>query len=1049
MNNEDLKLLINEIVYFKNDKGKVLDASISGEEILLSVYLFENDSFKRLSLKKALEAGSLVFENNYLIKDFYKEEEKKKSYDDLIKILCLRIKSELPVAIELVNLFDNKDFEKEILNLAFLKLYNITNFKRKIESNDKYIIILAATFIAIKYYDGNLMDKILDLYKEYNSSKGDDLTDPSTTLRKIFSEYRTKIKYFDESSYVAVPLVLSAVPYSRMDDLFVIAYDIYKKKLLFDEEVSDDQIEDRIIETFISLRDKGLIEKSDKIKGTEYLMSRYTQSLIYSSFSTIEDLIKIITKCIRLIISYLTQDRKKYTIPKFYAEGFNSWIEKYIEKEKTSYEKSKLKAKPLLFYHDRNLIIEIGEYAIDDNIDIDLLGIEIYENNILKQKIPFEVNDILKSDDAIGGYVIQRKKLLIKCNPINNLSYRITYRDAIIYDSKERLFRKTVFFNEYGKEIRPNSEYNGMSIVITGEAVETGEESVSFKKNGYNICEIEINSEDIYSFDGESYYFNKIKEAKNVGYLLPWIKFCDMEMKNRAIYKSAVFLFRTNMSEEEMYVILDNEVIDGSLYSIRSTFLSESLEYIYSLKLKNIEDGYHSIQIKRKDCDKIINNMNFDFILIQNLAKNRIKTDENGREYEIIFSDDDHVSIKYPFNTSSVKIKRFIKGIGWGEIIVLPSAISYSVGADDWYPIKTALSLFENNINEIKVIAPANLSAYYLNNDGIKKKVALTTDPTDENKYKLSLDSVKNEDLNKCGKIVFQFNQFCQELNIWKSPYVNNCKYVYDKDNDQLVIKVNYESQKPLYLVLKNNSTIVYETKICSGEEIRVDKELLLDFDGAISFALHVPKNSLFKKYEDEAFFTFKEQFILNKKRVKWGKDKYFINRDIKNGIFLLSVSFDVVEKLEYFLYSSDDNILISNGEIKSKELIKIKASPYIESYKISLYENTEPFGKSKEVHSISNLFMPSKILQFKYEIIKIVVDGGKEYSARNSIVIRNTLFYDNTFYLIAQTDGKEMYLKIIEVGNRKLKARMLNKDLSAVLCYGKQIDYIILEKKE
>ena len=115
-------------------------------------------------------------------------------------------------------------------------------------------------------------------------------------------------------------------------------------------------------------------------------------------------------------------------------------------------------SRPYFVLKDKNkIILNTGEFCMDDSYDPDNVIIEIYENEELKDAIALNgPNDIVFNDDgAMSGYIINRKSIFLNCNPINKISYVIKCFEKEIYTSKDRLYRKVLFFIFKRNELSP------------------------------------------------------------------------------------------------------------------------------------------------------------------------------------------------------------------------------------------------------------------------------------------------------------------------------------------------------------------------------------------------------------------------------------------------------------------------------------------------------------------------------------------------------------------------------------------------------------------
>ena len=388
-------------------KGTISKVRLSGSTIYFDIVFTVNgiQVNKSFSATIAVEKNVLEFENEETA-TFYNELkntlvpsvkvevpiiEKKIISDDVsslkdINSVIKLFKNNESITQLLINNFDNQTFEETLCAEGFRYLEKAMN-GYYLKDDCKIEVIILLSYLALKYYDGDLHTQIFSNYRKHRSETEYQFTDNSirNSMYKILEPYRKEVQYFHDSSYNAVPIIYASVPHYRVSQLYKISYDIYKKKLLFDEDVSNDQIEAKVEECLRALKRKDLLSDSDSIKGTEYLMSKYTQSCIYSGFN-LEALIKIISHCIRLIINHLTRHEDSFIVEPYYREGYDSWVDEFDNntKEKTKYEQSRLLSRPYFkLQNQKYLYLNTGEYCMDDSYDPQKVQIEIYSDSKL------------------------------------------------------------------------------------------------------------------------------------------------------------------------------------------------------------------------------------------------------------------------------------------------------------------------------------------------------------------------------------------------------------------------------------------------------------------------------------------------------------------------------------------------------------------------------------------------------------------------------------------------------------------------------------------
>lgn len=947
-----------------------------------------------------------------------------------INIIIRKVKENKSFALDLISKYDDADFERTLLDEAFNRISRYID-GYYISDSYKEEILVALSYIALKYYDGEFHNQIFSQYKKYMGNESDNSI--RNAYYKCIKDYRPSYKYFDSKSYNAVPIIACVVPHSRLKDLYFISYDIYKKKLLFDEDVTDDQIKTKISESLLYLRNKGLIDTSakddEKIKGTEYLMSKYTQSIIYSGVC-FDDLVKIITKCIRYIILHLTRKEDAFVVEPYYYEAYTEWTNDFDNntKEKSKYEKTKLLSRPYFTLKGKNkIILNTGEFCMDESYDPNNVSIEIYENEELKDTIALnEPNDIIFNEDgAMSGYIVNRKSITLNCNPINKISYKIKCFEKEIYNSKDRLYRKILFFNGEGKEIKPGTEYNGQLFVITKDDNHVEYEdniNTIFEGNTYFISILNIESNVIYRLDNEPYLFSKISGAKMTGYIVPWANFISMENKKYEIYKDASFLFEASCDKEDVYVEIDGTKIrygEDSILNYRIYLYSNDYNgmFVYKIIIYNLESGYHNIKIYNGKSNKILNNCDFNFVYDSIFSKTFVEKNTNGIKYNLESNlITEAKELDYEYGNTLVSFDSFVKGLGHGKLNIFPSTISFSLDNNTWNDLDRKLYLCDISNNMVYITGPENLKVIYVTDDNIinRRLLNLSRDSSNPFKYVLHLDYLMNLKDKIKAKIEFQYGSTKKYCMAWYNPYIKTeeCKISFNDENKTLFLNFKYESHAKLFLKVfetKENKTL-FSKKIQSDEDVTLD---LSNVDKSIKYiqvSLHtLNQKSIFEPFKKEPIITFKK-INISEDKFLWLENPLNCYKydSIKQNVYG-TFKFDGVSKIKLNLCPSGFNYLLKTCEVKSNQFYKFKLSYIFNAYNILIYKFNDKENKYEEepFYITKSIKADSKFLHKSYKIDNYIFEDNNFAESQNFIKFNKLIEINNKLYLLCQFINK------------------------------------------
>lgn len=1054
-------------------RGTIINALIEPYDIKLTInfWIDKSSTFKMFSAKTAILNGAIYFEDEEMQSKIYNifnnknnsiVEEKNETKLEVkpvavksgifknknIEKLVNKLINNESIAIDLISLYDDINFENDIINEGYSYFEKILN-NEKLKIDYYFCIVVMLSFIALKYYDGDFHSQIYSSYNTYCNGKSFKYNE----VKLIKGYYNiidkcnliNKVKYFPTKNkrYDAVPNILACVPYYRVGQLYVLAYDIYKKKLLFDEDITDDQIECKVKEVLTALKRKDLVNDSDTIKGTNYLMSKYTQSCIYSGYN-LDVLTSIISHCIRLIINHLTRLEDSFIVEAFYKQGYDFWVNSFESnfKERENYEKSRLLSSPYFTLINKTHIYLItGKYCMDDIYNPNNVFINIYNNDDLISSYKLDgPNDVLFNDDeTMGGYIISSKKFVLNCNPLGHLSYRIVCDDKELYNSKTRLYRSAIFFDGRGKEVKPGTEYNG-NIIAVVKALSSDDEEIDekykcfYNGNEYKIYEIEVNNTDIFRFNDEPYVFYKINDPKLLGYQVPWASFESMEGKEYAIYKDISVLFQASCNKEDIYIKIDDLVLTfgemngDARYKICLFANEHNGMYAYLIEILNLSAGYHKLKIYNQITNKMIANSNFDFIYDSNLKKIYQSNDERKTIYNFESSlIETPMLIEYNFGETLYQMNTFVNGLGYGKMNIYPSMISYSTDNIQWYGLNKKFYLCDIPMEQEKIfiIGPSNLSAYLKGKKGIlnKRLLNLVQNKDDKYRYELSLNYLRTLDINlfKSVKVTFEYGLKSRFVMVGLVPFVDRskCEFFYDENYNCHNFKIVYENKCKLCLVVKpvNTDTIIFSTLLQSNNStVSLDANKITSDVHFVSISLHMASTgSIFKKYNDNPILTF-PKYCVEKMKVKFIQGpEYKVTPLNQNIIF-------------NFIFEGINHLLLKivPSSFNNKELYK----------KIISFNEEVKFDTRKEIYNAYNilLYKPIDGNELVYEDKAFYVSPSIKVDSRfiyKKLKIRSFLFSDDKPYYpkiyfyyaqkIDEINGKNMLLGCIKNENNKV----------------------------
>lgn len=1030
------ELIGAEVFNVIKGQGIVLKAEAGRDNVIITVqFTAETVSYSAIL---AVEKGVLIFKEGYYteiiktLKEVYEEERtkpitispKKVSSNDDINNLVEEFIADQSITGHLIHLFKNEEFEEELFKLGTrLLVRKMDGFRLSLDELNLIVIFFA--YIALKDYDGDLHGKIYSVVSAYSSQYVDEghvrlaMYDVVNALK-----LREKVNYSDKKSYVAVPIGVACVPHYRAGQLFSIAYDIYKKKLLFDEDVTDQQIKEKIEETLAALKRNNYISKTaeDTIKGTTYLMSKYTQSCIYSGYN-LSALIDIIAREIRLIINYLTKQEDAYIVEEFYKEGLKEWATLFENdiSEKETYLKNRALSSPSFHMNPKHEVyLKTGAYCMDDTFDPYNVVLALYNGTELIQQYKLNgANDIEYNDEAIGGYKINSKKILLpqSCSPIDKLKYQLICGDKVLYDSQDRLYRDVLFFRATdGTEAKPGTDHIGEALIVISKDTNSdvyGEKiAVVSKHPKYYISQIIIENGDSYIFDDTPFIFRKVKEIEFFGYQIPWIKFYSMEKKIFPIYRNISVLLPSSCDKEDVIVCFDDCVLDFYNKDYRIYKYSQDNEgnFVYLVKILCSNVGYHQVTFLNRLTNKSIGRKKLSFVFDPDLHKENLAFSDVGQSFDLVSNFlKEPTSITYPYGTSLIQEKAYVPYLGHGDLYLFPSAPCYSIDGSIWIDIYKSLSLYEIDSSQrhIWVCGPEHMNISYVNDQG--KTVKLDFERINENTYKIPLSFIRTQKDNKPA-ISFDYGNSNKQLKMFRLPFVSRLDCSLSSDGDYFEFQPTFTTTKALWLVVKlPNDDILLEKEVHSTDLVKLDKNTIAPNVNYITISIHSPGTSLFERYTSPAIksvrYTLPNDVIIS-------EDSDFQYNDDEKKL-IANIYFSGVEQLKLSIYPTGIDYLLKEVIVKNGDVITIDVKHNLFASYHFVFESTS--GTVKRIdRPHHHTYASSKYLKKTFDIRQFVFENdieknvfGLQYKFSNRFIVLNNEIYA-TGWIIKSSNPSE-----------------------------------------
>lgn len=844
-------------------------------------------------------------------------------YDDEIKALL----KEEQLGYSLIKYLNNIDFEKELIAITKQKGFDELKFSHPMQEAKEYVI-LALTFLALKYYDGSLWSYVHEKYPNIFKNQHEmEINILNKVLKPLTEKYNCKGNYYQ------IPVINAIIPFKYLADYFDFAHDIYVKNLDCSLECDLEQEIKNIFNSIANMlndKDDNFSYEYDKNSSKTYKLIIATKRIIKSGFKQ-DELILITKNIIHKINDYY--NNKNINTNYYIDESFNKWLQKNqndIQKsEITSATTLSTKSNCAYFSYDNNEIyLHTQILKIPGDYDPKLFKLEVLENEEVIYK-----KDNLIIRKILGGLKIETVEYLIK-NPLNKISVRIFYNDKVIDNTDNSLFRDYLLFDD-NKELKNNKSYNGSVYFIYKQNCD--DKLTQIKQNGfYKVAYANVNENDEFVLDNNyRIIFTDTTKSQIIGNKIYGLELTNQE-ETFDIYNSIhKIILVANIKDDSKYKIRINNIFLDSfeyvtknnaiVYILNSLIINtpdfyiieliditknkiiKKYEFLYdpNIKINQTITNNESICFQYAGTFNLINKDNKVFqefnLLINNLNKDKYFLNIHNIIYECIFS------LTIPYYQIDDK---------------LPNTFHKYLASEDF---DNSSKLFFNIDNCNKVTYTTNANNTYeltIKTLGLRKYVELS-----------GLINFKDSDLIK---IQFFCNDIEKEnLLIYNKPVVDleKSSYSIDWSNEEVIFKTviyGKKSSDKIFIELSNKNVEIQEQEVndinifkLNTDITRVDYciyQLIKQYSG---FELLENKKILQK--DDFSYFAISQimqkYLLIDKIEIEKYKNKWV---DAKNLYIKLVQKINEFEFIGYLYYKEHNNMNYYN-EIKTIKVIVTK----------------------------------------------------------------------------------------------------------------------------
>lgn len=827
------------------------------------LFIVVNDVLKDGKLDDT-EKQQLYILLTFLLKD--------NSLNQRIDILKEQVKEKEVIGNKLIELIDDNTIINKIHKQAMAQMRILVNRNCSVYAIDSEIVFLSLTLIALLNYDSNFWDYVRseydELYSKFNGQKIDG------QIRNVINKYKTD----NDPRIISYVLKNAIVPKPFLPSFFDFIYDIYR--LNFDYSIDpNSDLFDEFSFVYDGIK-KGMNYDEDdlvlNVTHKTYQLIKTTKELILDD-NKVKSLIELSVEVLKIIDNYYWSNNSEFE-NEYYKYGFETWrvrSEKAIQESKSGKSKLRSRWEPEFKLNGNQIFLSIPNHKIKSYYDYENLRIQIYNGEEL-------VYENARPDvyDIIGGYRIEQKDDVKIEHPLKDVRYVLSCGEDIIYDSKDRLHRDYMFFNESGAELKNNKDYKGLAVLCSKEEIE-GMQKL-YCGSDYVISYRSVIPGDYIKVNEDIFNFSTILTPGVIGH----------EQEGKVIIKDTEQVIYSEVEgivyESEKNVSNIAIVVNGERHKLSDYDIEEKrrgLYYNYFIKMP-LESKEYEINIEELDNNYYSSKRKFTFVVDKNFNFNVEAS--NIDEYLVTIN---YLEKKYvkAINLNDDDINKLSFDDEGLDFIVPNGLRIYKLDNDKWFSLDDL-----NNyvwINDITSYSNLRISGLDFTSVQVKDEqsnLLTTLYPSTEKFYRdLSVGTLRSYDSHNYIYLDF-FNEEKKLgfLKVYCKCFINeNLTNIYfDKDDNKYHGNVAFYGKGNVILRVTNESgEITFEKQINNNDSFEID-------------SLRSFENYKLEVIEKKLGFTLQSNNVLYTKYIK-----YYSFDDFEGRYFqLYSVDYDQMIMKKY-----------------------------------------------------------------------------------------------------------------------------------------------------
>jgi hypothetical protein len=513
-------------------------------------------------------------------------------FENKLDYLCKLVKEKKNIGIDLIDILNNESAMNEIHSRAESNLIQAVSSYSGYCRNQE-IVVVSLVLVAMLEYDGNYYDSVKatyqDLYAKFSKQKIEG------KIRSILSKYKKQSESGSRSRIINVALENAIVPQAFLSAFFEFIFDIYK--LNFEYDFPQEPYEDfRFV--FEGLRNNMLSDGDDisiNVTQKTYKLIAATKQLI-SREDGLDAVIKLSIIIVKLIDCRFWDKEVKIFNP-YLKVGYEGWEKTLKESSRGGHTRKKSDSEwrsrwePKFVMSNNSIYLNPPAHRVKSQYDYrDIAVVVLNDGEELYRNNGCDIREI------IGGYQVNTEKIELT-KPLGKLTYRLVAGDEIIYDSRDKLYRNCIVFNNEGQEVNNNTDFEGTVYIAyrKGEASLVNIMSKEYYCLGYKLVRLG----DVIEIGHDVFNFSSMAKPGIFGqmYLNCSIQKEDEE-KSIPVYHGTCFVvFEADNTSSKFEININGKPHKLSEMKYKATEKAGSRKYVVELEIQ--ESGVYEVEVNQ------------------------------------------------------------------------------------------------------------------------------------------------------------------------------------------------------------------------------------------------------------------------------------------------------------------------------------------------------------------------------------------------------------------------------------------------------------------